>query len=99
MYARVRKAKLRKKHRGRSPVFCGRNSMSAVFKSGLTKLGNKTALKMSLKVFGKGIMSGITADLSLDFVMGVYNFINDSLQSYKNQHNITTLDPICWCAS
>ena len=33
----------------------GRNSYSSVFKSGMTKLKNGTARRMSLKVFGKGL--------------------------------------------
>ena len=31
--------------------------MSAVFSAGLTKLGNNTAIKMSIKVIGKGFIS------------------------------------------
>ncbi|MBQ7247825.1 MAG: hypothetical protein IJS22_07030 [Lachnospiraceae bacterium] len=37
--------------------------MSAVFKSGLTKIDHKVASRMSAKVFGKGVVSGF-----------VYNF-------------------------
>gem|GEM_PF-3127883 len=45
-------------------ITSGRNSMQAVFKSGLTKLGNKTASKMSAKVIGDGIVSGLVANAS-----------------------------------
>ena len=44
-------------------VTSGRNSMSAVYSSGLTKLRNGTARKMSLKVFEKGITAGLTASV------------------------------------
>lgn len=40
--------------------------MSAVYKSGLTKLRNETASRMSAKVFGKGIVSSIVGDYSRD---------------------------------
>ena len=38
-------------------ITAGRNSFSSVFKSGITKLRNQTASKMSLKVFFKGLTS------------------------------------------
>ena len=41
-------------------VTSGRNSMAAVYKSGLTKIANKTALKMSAKVVAKGFVSEFT---------------------------------------
>ena len=49
----------------------GRNSMSAVYKSGLTKLRNGTAKTMSLKVLGKGVVSGFVGGLAMDGYYGV----------------------------
>ena len=68
-----------------SGITSGRNSMNAVFKSGLTKLGNKTASKMSIKVVGKGIASGFVANLGLAFGMGVKSLISNSWQSYQKR--------------
>ncbi len=44
-------------------ITAGRNSYSAVFASGLTKIRNGFAKKMSLKVLGKGIVSEIVKDI------------------------------------
>ena len=82
-----------------SGITSGRNSMEAVFKSGLTKLGNKTASRMSLKVIGKGIVSGFVADLGVSTVMGVKGFIGDSWQTYQKQQTTTPTGPLYWCAS
>ena len=49
----------------------GRNSMSAVYKSGLTKLRNGTAARMGLKVVGKGFVSGFVGGLAMDGYYGV----------------------------
>ena len=49
----------------------GRNSMSAVYKSGLTKLRNHTAKHMSAKVIGKGVVSSIVSGLAMDGYYGV----------------------------
>lgn len=54
-----------------SGITSGRNSMSAVYKSGLTKLSNGTASKMSSKVITKGIISGITKDTYINLINGV----------------------------
>lgn len=80
-----------------SGMTSGRNSMDAVFKSGLTKLGNKTASKMSLKVMGKGIASSFVADLGLASGMGVKSFISDSWQSYQKRQTTTPTGPLYWC--
>lgn len=81
-----------------SGITSGRNSMDAVFKSGLTKLGNKTVLKMSPKVMGKGLVSGFVADLGLASGMGVKSFISDLLQSDQKRQAATPTGPLYWCA-
>lgn len=52
-------------------VTSGRNSMSAVYRSGLTKLRNGTAQNMSQKVVAKGVASMATASLAMDTYYGV----------------------------
>ena len=47
---------------GVNGVTKGRNSFSAVYKSGLTKLKNGTAKRMSYKVMKKGLVSSIVGD-------------------------------------
>ena len=54
-----------------SGITAGRNSMSAVYSSGLTKLANKTARRMSLNVFGKGITAGLTASVHITIFVAV----------------------------
>lgn len=44
-------------------ITSGRNSFSAVFASGLTKLRNGVAHRMSLKVLGKGVISELIKDI------------------------------------
>lgn len=66
-------------------ITAGRNSMEAVYKSGLTKLTNRTASKMSAKVICKGITSGITSDLGLAAGMGVKSFLESSWEQYYQQ--------------
>lgn len=44
-------------------ITSGRNSYTAVFSSGITKLKNETAKKMSLKVLNKGIVSESTKSI------------------------------------
>ena len=78
-------------------ITSGRNSLEAVYKSGLTKLGNMNASKMSIKVVGKGIVSNFVADLGLASGMGVKSFISDSWQlNQKQQPTIPT--GLYWCA-
>ena len=55
----------------------GRNSYSSVFKSGMTKLKNGTARRMSLKVFGKGLavelfngIGGTILDIHAEIIEG-----------------------------
>ena len=56
---------------GINSITSGRNSMSAVYKSGLTKLRNETAKRMSSKVIGKGITSSIVSGFAMDSYYGV----------------------------
>lgn len=55
-------------------ITAGKNNMSAVYKSGLTKLRNKTVTNMSKKVFKKGIISGFVGGLAMDGYYGVKQF-------------------------
>ena len=45
--------------------------MSAVYRSGLTKLRNETAKTMSLKVIGKGLASSFVGGLAMDGYYGL----------------------------
>ena len=49
----------------------GRNSMSAVYKSGLTKLRNDTVKHMSIKVVSKGATSIFVGGLAMDGYYGI----------------------------
>ena len=51
-------------------ISAGRNSYTAVYKSGLTKLRNKTASTMSRRVIRKGIISEIVGGFALDSYYG-----------------------------
>ena len=53
-----------------SKVTKGRNSMKAVYKSGLTKLRNGTAKHMSAKVMGKGVPASIVGGIYMDVYYG-----------------------------
>ena len=56
---------------GVEKVTKGKNNMSAVYKSGLTKLRNSTATRMSFGVIKKGVVSSFVGSLSLDGYYGV----------------------------
>lgn len=56
---------------GVNNVTKGRNNMSAVYRSGLTKLRNKTVSHMSKKVIGKGLISGFVGGLAMDGYYGI----------------------------
>lgn len=58
----------------------GRNSWSAVYKSGMTKLRNQTASRMSLKVFLKGIGANAVGGLALDGYYGVKQYAYDRVK-------------------
>ena len=55
------------------PWNAGRNSMSAVYRSGLTKLRNKTASRMSTKVMGKGLLSSLWGEFPAFVVNAIDN--------------------------
>ena len=59
----------------------GRNSWSAVYKSGLTKLRNGTAARMSAKVIAKGLGSSIVGGFALDGYYGVKQHAYDRVKS------------------
>ena len=49
----------------------GRNSFSAVFKSGITKLKNRTARRMSIKVMAKGLAATMFEDLPYNLIINI----------------------------
>ena len=62
-------------------VTSGRNSWSAVYKSGLTKLKNGTAARMSAKVLAKGIGSSIASGFALDTYYGIKQHAYDRVKN------------------
>ena len=80
-------------------VNSGRNSMSAVYKSGLTKIGNGTARKMSIKVIGKGVVSGIVGGIGPSIITGINNSALKAWQSYRNRETDAFIKSLCWCES
>ena len=65
---------------GVNKITKGRNSHSAVYKSGLTKLRNGTASRMSLKVIGKGLSSSIVGGYALDGYYGLKQHAYDRIK-------------------
>ena len=63
--------KIKVKKPSKFKIVSGRNSMSAVYKSGLTKLRNNTAKHMSAKVVKKGLMSTFVGGLAMDGYYGI----------------------------
>lgn len=63
--------------------------MSAVFSSGLTKLGNQTASRMSAKVLGKGLVSSFVSDLGLAAGMGAKSYFESSWEKYIQSQKLT----------
>ena len=59
---------------GAKNITAGKNNMSAVYKSGLTKLRNKTVSNISKKVYKKGVISGFVGGLAMDGYYGVKQF-------------------------
>ncbi len=80
-----------------SKITTGRNSMSAVYQSGLSKIRNKTASSMSLKVLGKGFVSSLVSDVSLATSMGVKSFLSDAWQNNQSK-NSNPSSPVYWSA-
>lgn len=58
----------------------GRNNMSAVYKSGLTKLRNDTAKHMSQKVIAKGLTSSFVGGFAMDGYYGIKQFGYDPIR-------------------
>ena len=59
----------------------GKGNMNAVYKSGLTKLRNDTASKMSLNVAKKGAYSVVVGSLAMDLYYGVKQYSYDPIKS------------------
>jgi len=59
----------------------GRNSWSAVYRSGLTKLRNGTVARMSVKVIVKGLASSIIGGFALDGYYGVKQHAYDRIKN------------------
>ena len=66
---------------GLQGITAGRNSWSAVYKSGLTKLRNGSARNMSEKVFGKGLGSSTWGGLAVDAYYGIKQFTYNQIFS------------------
>jgi hypothetical protein len=64
-----------------SGITGGRNNMAAVFQSGLTKIDNCTASRMSSKVFSKGIASSIVSGLGGSILNGFKSRATDVMGS------------------
>ena len=79
-------------------ITTGRNNMSSVYKSGLTKLKNKTASRMSVKVMGKGTISSFVSDLGVSVIMGIKSYVIDTWNSYYYPQKPTYTGPVYWCA-
>jgi len=71
--------------------------MSAIFQSGLTKLGSNNASKMSANVIGKGITSGLVAGLGVSTSLGIKSFAQNSWEAYNKK--IATSGSYYWSAS
>ena len=71
---------------GLNKITQGRNSMSAVYKSGLTKLRNDTASKMSMKVATKGIASVFVGSLAMDYYYGLKQFGYERIKRLVNNY-------------
>ena len=59
---------------GVNKITAGRGNQSAVYRSGLTKLRNSTASRMSSRVVGKGVTSSIVGGGALDVYYGVKQY-------------------------
>ena len=59
---------------GVNKITAGRGNQSAVYRSGLTKLRNSTASRMSSRVVGKGVASSIVGGGTLNVYYGVKQY-------------------------
>ena len=81
-----------------SGITAGRNSMSAVYQSGLTKLQNHTVSHMSFKVVTKGFTSNVVSDLNFTVGAGIVNGMNAISRTTDNRSNsINEIGLIYWC--
>ena len=71
---------------GFNKITQGRNSMSAVYKSGLTKLRNNTVSKMSMKVATKGIASVFVGSLAMDCYYGLKQVGYERIKRLINEY-------------
>ena len=71
---------------GFNKITQGRNSMSAVYKSGLTKLRNDTVSKMSMKVATKGIASVFVGSLAMDCYYGLKQVGYERIKRLINEY-------------
>ena len=78
-------------------ITSGRNSMAAVFSSGLTKIGRGTVSRMSAKVFGKGIIAGIASDLGVSTSFGVIDALEEKFNKIFDENS--AYGSIYWCAA
>lgn len=62
-------------------ITSGRNNMFAIYRSGLTKLRNNTALHMSIGVVDKGFISCFVGSFAMDVYYGIKQF---SYERIKN---------------
>lgn len=66
--------------------------MSAVFKGGLTRIGNNNARRMSSKVIAKGIASGIVGGSSTSVALGTKNGIVEQYVQSNSKHQNNNYD-------
>lgn len=69
----------------RNSITTGKNNMSAVYKSGLTKLRHKTVANMSKRVFKNGVISGFVGGLAMDGYYGVKQFAYSGVRNHVLQ--------------
>jgi len=63
-------------------VTAGRNSMSSVYRAGLTKIRNGTAERMSVSILKKGLFSNFTSGIPLDAYYGLKQYLYEFMKSY-----------------
>ncbi len=74
-----------------SGITTERNSYSAIYQSGLTKLQNDTVKNMSFNVMKKGLISNVSGDLFSIGIGGISSYIQNAINEVKyNQLGV------CW---
>ena len=71
--------------------------MSAVYQSGLTKIKNETAKKMSPKVIGKGVISGVVSDFSATASIEIKDLILTPYTQSYSENNVAQNGALYWC--